>query len=365
MSTLFYLSLGLRAPHGLFYPNGSFVRPVAEGVLIGGENSFITTHFSPLLVSSIAYSFFPVFCYVLLAYHFAASWLRGLSNHPNSLPTPSQYHHSLDLVADISFTSLYNLLTYTTRQLRKKTTSPANSSPILKTAAFGAIIFLSITWAIRVINVVLHEQIHPPSYLFIIQILSIQAECQSSTTDNCAVINGTQTGNLGALNQSSIFRVYKYGSSVPLKTKALPSSVPPASQTATTSHIPPIPTPSLPNVRYGQGIGSHPFILCSILTCNTTVYDAEYTLSDGTFSLSNSSFTPSNASAAIAMSSRGHVSGHGRHPVLPIWLALPRRPDTARPPPPETPKAIQPPNSPLPGHKPSRINISAGLREPS
>ncbi|KAE9387395.1 hypothetical protein BT96DRAFT_1025907 [Gymnopus androsaceus JB14] len=73
----------------------------------------------------------------LLAYHFAASWLRTPSNHPNSLPTPSQYYHSLDLVADISFTSLYNLLTYTTRQLRKKTTSPANSSPILKTAAFG------------------------------------------------------------------------------------------------------------------------------------------------------------------------------------------------------------------------------------
>lgn len=56
MGALFYVSIGFNAVDGVYYPNGTFVRPIDEGAIIGGENSFLTAHFSPLLVSSIASS---------------------------------------------------------------------------------------------------------------------------------------------------------------------------------------------------------------------------------------------------------------------------------------------------------------------
>lgn len=56
MGTLFYISIGFSAPHGHYLKNGTFVRPIDEGYAIGRKDSLISTHFSPLLVSSIASS---------------------------------------------------------------------------------------------------------------------------------------------------------------------------------------------------------------------------------------------------------------------------------------------------------------------
>jgi hypothetical protein len=56
MGTLFYASLGFKAKHGIFHPNGTYVRPLQEGIWFGSEHSFLTTHFSPLLLSSISSS---------------------------------------------------------------------------------------------------------------------------------------------------------------------------------------------------------------------------------------------------------------------------------------------------------------------
>ncbi len=67
----------------------------------------------------------------------------------------------------------------------------------------------------------------------------------------------------------------------------------------------------LPRVTDGPGLPKQPYILCSISLCNTTVYDAKYTVDQGTLTLDNSSFSLANATAAVAVSGAGMLLGSG------------------------------------------------------
>lgn len=160
----------------------------------------------------------------LFAYHLAVSWLRASAAHPTNLPTPSQYYHTLNVVTNLSPTSLFLLLHYAIRQIRPSSSSPhavrRPTPPILKLAAVSAVLILSVTWAIRVIDIVLHEQLTSTILYVPNQAKTayfgravIADACQATDTDNCPVITRTSTANLGGLNESTIFKVYEHGSS--------------------------------------------------------------------------------------------------------------------------------------------------------
>lgn len=61
-------------------------------------------------------------------------------------------------------------------------------------------------------------------------------------------------------------------------------------------------TPLINWWTYGQGISNKPYTMCSILICNTTVYEAQYSLTEGQLNLLNDTFTLANASVALAIS---------------------------------------------------------------
>lgn len=167
----------------------------------------------------------------LVAYHLAVSWLIASFAHPSNLPTPQQYYHTLNLVTNVSPTSILPLLSYAIRHIRlllSPRTTPRPTSPVLKIAAVGAIVVLSVTWAIRLIDIVLHEQIistilYVPNHSRVSYPgrVSIAPDCLTTTTDNCAVINRTNTASLGGLNQSTIFKVYEHGSSDPSRNQSI------------------------------------------------------------------------------------------------------------------------------------------------
>lgn len=83
MGALFYTSLGFKARHGIYYHNGTYIRPLHEGVRFGDQDSFLTTHFSPLLLSSISSSLvyvrFSLVLYILLIQrHHSEAYYRQL-----------------------------------------------------------------------------------------------------------------------------------------------------------------------------------------------------------------------------------------------------------------------------------------------
>ncbi|KAI0683988.1 hypothetical protein BC835DRAFT_1310761 [Cytidiella melzeri] len=427
MGVLFYISLGFNANHGVFYPNGTFVRPIEEGVRFGGENSFLTTHFSPLLLSSISSSLIGMLSPAvmgLVGYHLASLWLRSSEEQTTPTPTPMQYYHTLDLVANASLMAFVRSIVYIVKngwsRWRSVRRIHARLSNILLIASATMATVLTLAWAIRVIDVVLHSQItstivtiihdSPTSYA---ANAVIRADCENSTVNACGVINRTNEASLGGLNQSAVFRIYQHGVEDPNRQQSIAfigpvdpplnlmfeahtlvtathcdvyhpecyvedetplvcapalsnnlSAVPPLDdwnslpwtqgfnvtlwgmrlQTFLTvkgsltepgetpsdglssgSNVNPFTTVSFgcfpdysdipysdanmsfrtPFINwwtYGAGIPNKPFQLCSISICNTTVYNAKYTLSNGIFALDNSSFELANASAAVAAS---------------------------------------------------------------
>lgn len=53
LGLIFYLSLALKAPNGQSLGNGTFVRPIDQGIFPSRPTTWPTPYFSPLLVGTI------------------------------------------------------------------------------------------------------------------------------------------------------------------------------------------------------------------------------------------------------------------------------------------------------------------------
>ncbi|KAF8507733.1 hypothetical protein JB92DRAFT_3083990 [Gautieria morchelliformis] len=240
MGALFYISIGFGAPHGIFRPDGTYVRPIDEGASIGGKRSVITTHFSPLLVSTVASSLIGVISPLvmcLFAYQLGHLWLKASHSRPANLPTPFQYHLTLELVSLVSPISIVRFLSYylwrswqdpqVAFQPRASLRTRTRITPLLTMAVLGATIILTFSWAIKIVDVVLHDQI-VSTILFVNGSTttypanaSIRADCLDTVINRCDVINRTQEASLGGLNQSASFRVYEHGAEDPARSKSI------------------------------------------------------------------------------------------------------------------------------------------------
>ncbi|KAI0085274.1 hypothetical protein BDY19DRAFT_967127 [Irpex rosettiformis] len=226
MGALFYASLGFEASHGTFYPNGTYVRPLNEGIMFGDERSFLSTHFSPLLLSSISSSLIGVLSPAVMGltgYHLALYWLRSSATRSGRNPTPMQYYHTLDLVSNASPMAYLRLLIYVTKQgwSRWKSTRRRHLriSKMLLVAGGAMFTILTLDLAIRIIDVVLHSQIVSTIMVTPNDIpmtfpanAVIKAGCEDPIVNVCGVVNRTNEASLGGLNQSTVFRVYEHGS---------------------------------------------------------------------------------------------------------------------------------------------------------
>ncbi|KAF8492114.1 hypothetical protein JB92DRAFT_3090457 [Gautieria morchelliformis] len=204
MGLLFYISIGFGAPDGIYLPDGTYARPIDEGASIGGKGSVITTHFTPLLVSTIASSLIGVISPLvmcLFAYQLGHLWLKASHSRPANLPAPFQYHLILELVSLVSPITIIRFLSYALRRSSQHPQVPfkpraslrtrTRITPLLKVAALGATIILTFSWAIKIVDVVLHDQI-VTTLLF-----------------------------LGGLNQSASFRVYEHGADDLARSKSI------------------------------------------------------------------------------------------------------------------------------------------------
>ncbi|KAF8465185.1 hypothetical protein JB92DRAFT_3063072 [Gautieria morchelliformis] len=252
MGALFYISIGFGAPDGIFLPNGTYARPINEGASIGGNSSVVTTHFSPLLVSTVASSLIGVISPLvmcLFAYQLGHLWLKASHSRPANLPTPFQYHLTLELVSLVSPISIVRFLSYFHRrsvqdpqvpfQPRASLRTRTRITPLLKVAVLGATIILTFSWAIKIVDVVLHDQIvstilfvNGPTTTFAAN-ASIRADCLDTVINRCDVINRTQEASLGGLNQSASFRVYEHGAEDPARSKSI-AYIGPASMESST-----------------------------------------------------------------------------------------------------------------------------------
>ncbi|KAI0337821.1 hypothetical protein BDW22DRAFT_1363592 [Trametopsis cervina] len=439
LGVLFYISLNFKAPHGVFFSNGTFVRPADEGVLLlgGGEDSFLTSHFTPLLLSSLSSTLVGILSPIimsLLAYHVAAQWVRDSApSRRDALPTPEQYHQVIELVSDASAMTFLRAGWDAVHRMRARSRRRAGVARVVWMALGGTAVVLALAWTIRILDLVLHSQLK--STIVSIQggvpalfpgRAAIRAGCEDSIVNTCGVVNRTNEASRGGLNQSDAFRVYEYATDDVARTSSVaflgPAVLPPninvTSSTLVAStecavyhpecHVdqetlqittcapaisqdlteaPPIlpwnalpwtkgfdttqwemrlqafltvkgnltdPTPghappyslssgsnlnpfttasfgcfpnyngivySDPNITfqtpfinwwtYGQGIGTTPQQLCSISICNTTVYDAQYSLLAGQLTLHADTFALANASAAVAVSGAGMFLGTG------------------------------------------------------
>ncbi|KAF8507730.1 hypothetical protein JB92DRAFT_2793251 [Gautieria morchelliformis] len=252
MGALFYISIGFGAPDGIFRPDGTYVRPIDEGASIGGKRSVITTHFTPLLVSTIASSLIGVISPLvmcLFAYQLGHLWLKASHSRPANLPTPFQYHLTLELVSLVSPISIVRFLSYclwrsvqdpqVPFQPRTSLRTRTRITPLLMVAVLGATIILTFSWAIKIVDVALHDQI-VSTILFVngstttfAANASIRADCLDAVINRCDVINRTQEASLGGLNQSSSFRVYEHGTDDPARSQSI-AYIGPASMESST-----------------------------------------------------------------------------------------------------------------------------------
>ncbi|KAF8507728.1 hypothetical protein JB92DRAFT_3121549 [Gautieria morchelliformis] len=240
MGALFYISIGFGAPDGIFLPDGTYARPIDEGASIGGNSSVVTTHFTPLLVSTIASSLVGVISPLvmcLFAYQLGHLWLKASHSRPANLPTPFQYHLTLELVSLVSPISIVRFLSYclwrsvqdpqVPFQPRTSLRTRTRITPLLMVAVLGATIILTFSWAIKIVDVALHDQI-VSTILFVNGSTttypanaSIRADCLDAVINRCDVINRTQEASLGGLNQSASFRVYEHGAEDPARSKSV------------------------------------------------------------------------------------------------------------------------------------------------
>ncbi|KAG0141953.1 hypothetical protein CROQUDRAFT_663147 [Cronartium quercuum f. sp. fusiforme G11] len=424
----FYYSLGLTAPHGQHLPNGTYLRPTSEGFSIGKPDSWASSHFSPLLVSSISSTLIGMIAplvMMLLGFHLAHYWLRASQNLQqfNTLPSPFQYFLTMNFISNSSLFSILQFFWYASKPksfqprlpslLRRK--SRANLSPILIFALVGLLIVLGFSWAIKILDISLHDQIIAVVQNVTRPELNFKANaeivkgCEDPVFNTCGVLNRTSRASAGGANTSEEFNVYEIsdrslgnmafmgpvqpdltitvksahtyvagticeafhpvcdvspapnyliqacgpagkaphgigpwnaivyksgfntstwrqrlqtfitvsgniwnrtGSAAALKNGANINPFTTATfgcfsnfqnivwnDTNTTFH-----TPLINWWSYGQGIPNQPYIMCSILLCNTSVYDAQYTLSQGRIEVLNQTINLANSSATLAIS---------------------------------------------------------------
>ena len=174
----------------------------------------------------------------LVAYHLGHLWLRASRARPANLPSPFQYHLTLELVSLVSPISIFRFLSYSFRRPtpRPRDTSLRRASsrtrtritPLLTAAVTSVVVILAFSWAIKIVDVVLHDQI-VSTILFVNGSTtdhfpadaSIRADCLDPVVNSCGVINRTAEASLGGLNQSSSFRVYEHGTEDPARSKSI------------------------------------------------------------------------------------------------------------------------------------------------
>ena len=176
----------------------------------------------------------------LFAYHLGHLWLRASRARPANLPSPFQYHLTLELVSLVSPISIFRFLSYSFRRstLRPRDNSLRRASsrtrtritPLLTAAVTSVVIILAFSWAIKIIDVVLHDQIVSTilfvngvttGNFFFLANASIRADCLDPIVNSCGVINRTAEASLGGLNQSSSFRVYEHETEDPARSKSI------------------------------------------------------------------------------------------------------------------------------------------------
>jgi hypothetical protein len=159
----------------------------------------------------------------LLAYHLASMWLHSSRNKSTANPTPMQYYHTLDLVSNSSPMAVLRAIIYAVNKSWERwqtaRLSHTRVSRILLTAFLVMLTVLSLDWAIRIIDVVLHSQITSTIISTIderpVQFASnivIKAGCEDPIFNTCGVVNRTNEASVGGLNQSAVFRVYQHRS---------------------------------------------------------------------------------------------------------------------------------------------------------
>ncbi|EGG12028.1 uncharacterized protein MELLADRAFT_89223 [Melampsora larici-populina 98AG31] len=404
----FYLSLTFGAPHGKFLSNGTYIRPDDESFALN----------MPLVSCGII----APWVMMLFAYHLANHWLK-VSRTPHGfqkLPSPFQYFLTMAFINNSTPFSVLRFLIYALKpspsnrqrlSFTKRRTSRASLSPILLLGFVGLLIVLTFTWSIKVIDVILHDQI-----VTVVQNITekdnstfranamIEKGCEDPIFNTCGVLNRTLRASQGGANTSSELQVYQatplsesrmsfMGPALPDSTisfnsshtyaagtvceafhpfckvhdmaiqNCTPGTPPPHGigrwnmllygngfnttiwkqrlQVFITEHgnvsgankkpltnganINPFtiatfgcfhnyanitwddnnqsyPTPFFNWWSLGQGIKNKPYMMCTILICNTTVYDAQYNLTGGKLVLIDNSLTLANASATLAIS---------------------------------------------------------------
>lgn len=360
---------------------------------------------------------------MLFAYHLANHWLK-VSRNPRrfqTLPSPFQYFLTMNFINNSTPFSVLRFLMYAFKtspsdrqplSMVNRRPSRARLSPILMLGLGSLLIVLTFTWSIKVIDVILHQQI-----VTVLQDITepkddfkanamVNQECDEPIWNPCGVLNRTRQASQGGANISSEFQVYQatpsskgsmsfMGPALPdatisfnsshtytagticeafhpscgspeiLTQVCTPGTLPPHGigpwndivynhgfnttswrerlqnfitvhgnvlganerPTSNGANINPFTiatygcfenyanimwddknqsfyTPFLNRWAWDQGqIGlGRPYIMCSILICNTTVYDAQYNLNGGKLQLIDSSLTLANASATLAIS---------------------------------------------------------------
>jgi hypothetical protein len=136
----------------------------------------------------------------------------GGSLTQKKLPTSYQYYLTLILVNSPKFMALYHAVRYmfTSRSRRR------SLAPVLLLAFSGAFLVVTFGWAIKGLDLVLHDRIVPTTMRNVTQLtdyasdVRITAGCDDAKSLRCSVDTRAIEARSGGLNQSSDFRVYSH-----------------------------------------------------------------------------------------------------------------------------------------------------------
>ncbi|KAG0148198.1 hypothetical protein CROQUDRAFT_721806 [Cronartium quercuum f. sp. fusiforme G11] len=228
LGVLFYLSLGLHAPHGVHFPNGTYVRPNSEAFSLGGFDSWGSANTTPLVISSVSSTLIELIAPTvmsILAFHLAHQWLQ-LSKTPSkfeTLPSPFQYFLTMDFINNAATLSIFNFFYYA---LKPSSSHPnrlprigkdtrAKLSPIVKIGVAGLIIVLTFTWSIKLWDVFNHQWIISVTQSVTRPVANFKGTaalvkgCEDHIYNQCGVVNRTLRAREGGANKSAELKVYE------------------------------------------------------------------------------------------------------------------------------------------------------------
>lgn len=157
----------------------------------------------------------------LLAFHVAHGWIRASDTPQNldTLPTPYQYFLTMDFINNSGPFSLLRFLGYAVKSgtsqvkiIKCKSTHRARFSKMLQGSLAGFLMMMSLTWSVKLVDVILHQRILPVTQIINVSGKFIKSNAVMNCQENvheCDVVHRSLNASLGSQNESQEFKVYK------------------------------------------------------------------------------------------------------------------------------------------------------------